>query len=56
MNYWVKTYTLKLFNIEKKLEQKYIDKIISLANKQIFKAEFGKPRKIHTVFHLTNKQ
>ena len=90
VNYWVKTPIKTVQCRKKKLEQKYIDKIISLARNQTtssmssrkiasimneefkrqnlgitiskdsinryLKAEFGKPRKIRKVFHLTNKQ
>ena len=90
VNYWVKTSIKTVQYRKKKLPQKYIDKIISLARNQTtssmssrkiaslmneefkrdninitiskdsvnryLKAEFGKPRKIRKVFHLTNKQ
>ena len=87
VNYWVKTPTKEVQFRRKKLEKKYIDKIISLARDQTtssmssrkiaslmngefkksnlnitiskdsvnryLKEEFGKPRKIRKVFHLT---
>ena len=90
VNYWVKTPIKAVQYRKKKLDKKYIDKIISLARNQTtssmssrkiaslmneelkrnnlditiskdsinryLKAEFGKPRKIRKVFHLTNKQ
>ena len=90
VNYWVKTPIKQVQFRKKKLEKKYIDKIISLARDQTtssmssrkiaslmneefkknnqdikiskdsvnryLKEEFGKPRKIRKVFHLTKKQ